>query len=64
MTSNGTVTVSPPVLLTNSCPLDISDFPFDSKSCVFRFGSWAHDSTRINVSIGNNEVYTYFYMGI
>jgi hypothetical protein len=36
--SNGSVTVSPPVILSNSCPLDISKFPFDSKSCIFRFG--------------------------
>lgn len=32
------------------CHFNIHDFPFDTQSCPFRYGSWSHEKGRIDVS--------------
>jgi len=37
---NGTVFVSPPAIITTSCTVDISYFPYDSKTCLMSWGRY------------------------
>ena len=39
--SNGTVSCTPPALITLACRTDVGNFPFDEKHCTLTFGRWA-----------------------
>lgn len=45
--SNGTTYCNPPALITASCEVAISDFPFDEKNCVLKWGRYLTKSTLI-----------------
>ncbi len=38
-----------PVVFKSICQLDVSYFPFDDQKCKLKFGSWAHDASRIEM---------------
>ncbi|CAG2210644.1 neuronal acetylcholine receptor subunit beta-3-like isoform X1 [Mytilus edulis] len=46
--AHGAVFYSPQHRLRSRCELDLSRFPFDSQTCMIRFGSWTYDTTRVN----------------
>ena len=42
-----------------SCTFDVSMFPFDSQTCVFKFGPWALDKDvyRLGMSLHNSKIF-------
>eukprot|EP00794_Sanderia_malayensis_P004552 gene4552-5149_t len=48
---DGTVTWFCPLIVTSSCPVHLSDYPFDSQICPLKFILWAHNSHRVNLSL-------------
>ncbi|XP_035668105.1 neuronal acetylcholine receptor subunit alpha-9-like [Branchiostoma floridae] len=46
---NGTVTWAFPTVLSTSCNVDVSGFPFDEQHCHFKFGSWMHDASMLRI---------------
>ncbi len=40
----GAVDYSYPFVLTNYCPMQSDDFPFDSQTCIVKFTSWKYTS--------------------
>ncbi|EDO42072.1 predicted protein, partial [Nematostella vectensis] len=38
-----------PVLLTSSCKIDVTYFPFDEQHCSLKFGSWTYDGERLDL---------------
>jgi len=52
ITSTGTVTFVPELLLTASCRMDVSWFPFDTQTCSPKFGSWTHSGNELDLSVG------------
>lgn len=32
----------------STCDIDVTTFPFDKQSCSLKFGSWAHDGTKLD----------------
>jgi len=46
---NGTVVWTRPGSIKVACPLDVSDFPFDTPTCQLQMGSWSQSSTYIDL---------------
>lgn len=46
---DGAIFWGPPVRLRSSCLLDASSFPFDSQSCVLKFGSWTYPVSQVDI---------------
>ena len=46
---NGSVLWMPPVKYESSCPVDMTDFPFDEQTCELRFGSWSYDAKKLDL---------------
>lgn len=40
ISNDGSVYINPPVLITSSCQIQISEFPFDEQNCELVFGRW------------------------
>ncbi|XP_020914175.1 neuronal acetylcholine receptor subunit alpha-10 [Exaiptasia diaphana] len=38
-----------PILLTSSCKIDVTHFPFDEQRCILKFGSWTYDGLRLDL---------------
>ncbi|XP_028399064.1 neuronal acetylcholine receptor subunit alpha-10-like isoform X2 [Dendronephthya gigantea] len=38
-----------PVMLRTKCKINVEFFPFDSQSCILKFGSWTYDGYRLDV---------------
>ena len=53
---DGTMFWSRPGLLKSTCLFDLTEFPFDTQTCVLKFGSWSYDSSKINLSIDKNSI--------
>lgn len=53
--NDGTVRWPVPVMLETTCSLNARYFPYDVQMCGVRLTSWAHDMTRINVTLRNFE---------
>lgn len=45
---NGKVTCIPPCSHVGHCTTDYKRWPFDSQTCVFKFGTWMHTGEEIN----------------
>ncbi|XP_014670286.1 PREDICTED: neuronal acetylcholine receptor subunit alpha-9-like [Priapulus caudatus] len=54
---NGRMSWAIPVEFRSYCPVDLSDFPFDSQRCVLTIGSWAHHGWEIALS---NVTYCFY----
>ncbi len=48
--SNGSHKWYIPAILTSSCSIDITYFPFDMQICPLKFGSWTYLSNEINLT--------------
>ncbi|XP_071084850.1 neuronal acetylcholine receptor subunit alpha-10-like [Haliotis cracherodii] len=42
VSNDGTMKWAPLILVSSPCPLDVTNFPFDTQSCTIVFGSWMH----------------------
>ena len=36
--NDGTITVTPPAILTTTCVVNMNEFPYDKKECLLQFG--------------------------
>ncbi|XP_070570447.1 acetylcholine receptor subunit alpha-like [Ptychodera flava] len=43
VSSNGTVKIAPPAILTSPCVIHIEYFPFDVQQCSLKFGTWEYN---------------------
>ena len=44
-----------PLVLNTRCAVEIADFPFDSQSCLLRFGLWTYARDLVNFSFAANH---------
>ncbi|XP_065065748.1 neuronal acetylcholine receptor subunit alpha-5-like [Rhopilema esculentum] len=51
-----------PSTFTSTCKIDITYFPFDKQICSLKYGSWAYDSSGINMMADNRPVVTSQYI--
>ncbi|KAK3104882.1 hypothetical protein FSP39_012316 [Pinctada imbricata] len=51
--SDGTVTYNFPSIITASCQIDVTFFPYDRQNCSLTFGSWIHDGNLIDLELVN-----------
>lgn len=51
--SNGAITHVVPTIVTSSCQMDLSRFPFDTQSCILKYGSWSYDKAKVNLQVQN-----------
>ena len=49
MTSTGSITWIPPYLVTTTCKIDHTFFPFDQQKCTLKFGSWSCSADLIDL---------------
>ena len=56
--SSGDILWVPPYILTTTCKLDLTWFPFDEQKCRVKFGSWAHNGWMLDVQIASENMDT------
>ena len=42
-------------ILHSSCPIDVSQFPFDRQKCEIKFGSWTHDGRALDLQLFDKD---------
>ena len=47
--NTGYVLWIPPARIKASCPMDITNFPFDKQNCSLKFGSWTYSSEQVRI---------------
>ena len=47
--NSGDVLHIPAATVVAICPMDLTKFPFDEQTCVFKFGSWAYDGFQVSI---------------
>ncbi|XP_064636116.1 neuronal acetylcholine receptor subunit alpha-9-like [Lineus longissimus] len=50
ITSDGLVFYPSHVTLKAACPMDLRNFPYDTQSCRFKFGSWIYNGFQLNIT--------------
>ena len=45
----------PPMRLTARCNIDLTDYPFDTQTCSFKFASWTYDGYKLDISFYNDR---------
>ena len=54
--SNGTIKWIPSAIYKSSCEVDMTNFPFDDKTCLYKFGSWTYDGYKVDLDfLGNSS---------
>ena len=51
-----------PALFKSICNVDVTNFPFDDQECVLKFGSWAFDTTKIDLAIKSDHSLNRYYI--
>uniref|UniRef100_A0AAN0LP86 Nicotinic acetylcholine receptor n=1 Tax=Polyphagotarsonemus latus TaxID=1204166 RepID=A0AAN0LP86_9ACAR len=54
--SNGLVEWQPPAIFKSRCNIDIRWFPFDSQSCILKFGLYTNDAINIRLNFINQSI--------
>lgn len=54
--SNGDIIWSRPGMIRTSCVFDLENFPFDTQTCSYKFGSWLYDKSQIDISNVDNPI--------
>ncbi|XP_046843234.1 LOW QUALITY PROTEIN: neuronal acetylcholine receptor subunit alpha-6-like [Xenia sp. Carnegie-2017] len=49
--SNGNVKLLCPLILESVCPMNVHKFPYDTQKCQLKIGSWAYDSSGIDLRL-------------
>lgn len=52
--STGNVHWGPPATLYTHCEVNLKYYPYDEHECYYKFGSWAHDNSHIDVDLEPN----------
>ena len=47
--SSGSLSWLYPVILTFTCAIDVTYFPYDEQTCEMQFGSWSFDGFKVDV---------------
>jgi len=55
LTFDGSVNWIPPYMLTASCKIDTTWFPFDEQICTFKFGSWTRNGNDMDLKLQNED---------
>ena len=53
--STGNIVWIPPYILTTTCKLDLTWFPFDQQKCTIKFGSWTHSGWQLDIQLKSKE---------
>jgi len=53
--SSGDVLWIPRSIFSSTCHIDLKRFPFDRQNCSISFGSWAYDSSLIDLDFADSE---------
>jgi len=56
LTSSGSITWIPPFLLTTTCKVDNTGFPFDEQNCKIKFRSWSHTAKMIEIHLKDEQL--------
>lgn len=56
ISSDGDITWSPPMVISNQCKVDITKFPFDTQNCTIEISSWMQPVHILNVSTTSSKV--------
>ena len=62
LTADGTNSWNIPTLLHSSCIFDVTNFPFDLQHCTFKFISWTHDQSEMDIKQHKAPVVTSNYI--
>jgi len=54
--SSGDILWVPPYILTTTCKMDLTWFPFDEQSCSIKFGSWTHHGFLLDIQIASENM--------
>lgn len=49
VTADGYVVWYAPVIFRSSCKVKVQNFPFDTQNCIMTFGSWAYDTSQLDL---------------
>lgn len=52
---DGNITWIPQGIYMSTCDIDVMTFPFDKQTCSLKFGSWAHDGTKLDFMFDGPE---------
>ncbi|ESN92595.1 hypothetical protein HELRODRAFT_131728, partial [Helobdella robusta] len=53
---NGTIRWEPGGIFKTMCSINIAYYPFDTQSCVMKFGAWSYITTKMNLSTTETSV--------
>ena len=56
LTSSGSITWIPPYLITTTCKVDNTWFPFDEQNCKIKFRSWSHTAKMIKIQLKDEQL--------
>jgi len=56
LSSTGEIFWIPPYMLTTSCKLDFTWFPFDEQKCDIKFGSWTHNGWQLDIKTASESM--------
>ena len=62
LTSTGSITWIPPYLVTTTCKIDHTWFPFDEQNCRIKFGSWSCSADMIDLNLKEESLDTGTYV--
>jgi len=55
VSSDGSVLWVPPYMLTTTCKMDMTWFPFDDQHCDIKFGSWTRNGWEIDLKLAHED---------
>lgn len=53
--NDGTLFWYSPVKIKTSCKIDITYFPFDTQTCMLKFGLWTYDGSKVDIHFLNGK---------
>jgi len=53
--NDGSVLWIPTAIFMSTCPIEITNFPFDVQRCKLKFGSWTYDGFKLDISFYGGE---------
>ena len=57
--SSGDCSYIPPFLMTSTCKIDHTWFPWDEQVCQLKFGSWVYNGVQLNLKkVGQYKLFT------
>lgn len=54
VSSDGTVLWIPMAIFKSTCEINIANFPFDTQTCILKFGSWTYNGFKLDIDFYDN----------